>query len=112
MRQAGILAEGCLFALDHHLERLEQDHLQANLLATGLDHGALRVNHPVETNIVIMDVAGAGNDLLLLQHLKNSGVLALGFGPGRVRLIPNLDTSDADAHRVLDVLNSFAGEVN
>ncbi len=112
MRQAGILAAACIYALDHHLERLVEDHQQANLLATGLDHPALRVNHPVETNIVIMDVAGVGNDQSLLKHLTDNGVLGVGFGPGRVRLIPNLDTSNADVQRVLDVLNSFAGEVN
>jgi len=112
MRQAGILAAGCLFALDNQLERLAEDHLHATVLATGLDHPALKVNHPVDTNIVIMDVAGSGADQALLSHLKGNGVLAVGFGPGRVRLIPNLDTSAADVQRVLEVLNSFSGEMN
>ncbi len=111
MRQAGILASACLFALDYHLERLAEDHEQARQLATGLDHKALKVNHLVDTNIVIMDVAGEGNDQLLLAHLKDHGIWGVGFGPGRVRLIPNLDTAAADVRRVLDVLNSFSGEV-
>ncbi len=112
MRQAGILAAGCLYALKHQLDRIAEDHHHATLLATGLDHPALKVNHPVETNIVIMDVAGPGTDQGLLQHLKDNGVWAVGFGPGRVRLIPNLDTTGQDVQRVLDVLNSFAGEMN
>lgn len=112
MRQGGILAAGCLYALENNLDRLAEDHHHATLLATGLDHPALKVNHPVDTNIVIMDVTGAGADQALLNHLKNNGILAVGFGPGRVRLIPNLDTPTKDVQRVLDVLNSFAGEIN
>ncbi len=112
MRQAGILAAGCLFGLENNMERLAEDHQHAALLATGLDHTALKVNHPVDTNIVIMDVAGPGGDQALLNHLEHNGILAVGFGPGRVRLIPNLDTSGDDVRRVLDVLNSFAGELN
>ena len=60
MRQAGILAAACLYALDHHLERLAEDHAHAAMIARGLDHPDLKVNHPVETNIVILDVAGRG----------------------------------------------------
>jgi len=112
MRQAGILAAGCLYALENNLDRLAEDHHHAKMLATELDHPALKVNHPVDTNIVIMDVAGPGADQALLNHLENNGILALGFGPGRVRLIPNLDTSVEDVRQVLEVLNSFAGELN
>lgn len=112
MRQAGILAAACLYALDNQLDRLSEDHHHASMLATKLDHPALKVNHPVDTNIVIMDVTGPGADLALLNHLNNNGILALGFGPGRVRLIPNLETSTKDVRRVLDVLNSFSGEQN
>lgn len=112
MRQAGILAAGCLYALQHQMDRLVEDHHHATVLATGLDHPALKVNHPVDTNIVIMDVAGGGADEALLGHLEGNGVLAVGFGPGRVRLIPNLNTSGDDVQRVLDVLNSFTGELN
>ena len=112
MRQAGILAAGCLYALNNQMQRLAEDHQHAAALATGLDHPALKVNHPVDTNIVIMDVTGLGADQALLSHLKENGVLAVGFGPGRVRFIPNLNTSTADVKRVLGVLNSFSGEVN
>ncbi len=112
MRQVGILAAGCLYALENQLDRLAEDHHHATVLATGLDHPALRVNHPVDTNIVIMDVKGPGADQALVEHLKENNVLAMGFGPGRVRLIPNLNTSAKDVQQVLDVLNSFSGELN
>ncbi len=109
MRQAGILAAACLYALDHHLARLAEDHEHARALAAGLDHPALKVNHPVDTNIVIIDVAGSGGDEALLSHLESNGVLAVGFGPGRVRLVPHLEQSTADIGRAVEVLNSFAG---
>jgi threonine aldolase len=110
MRQAGILAAACLHALDHHLARLEKDHEHARALAAGLDHPALKVNHPVDTNIVIIDVAGPGEDEVLLSHLESRGVLAVGFGPGRVRLVPHLEHSAADIDRAVAALNSFAGD--
>jgi threonine aldolase len=109
MRQAGILAAACLYALDHHVERLADDHAHARALAAGLDHPALKVNHPVETNIVIIDVAGPGQDDALLAHLAACGVLGVGFGPGRVRLMPHLEHTAADVERAVAALNSFAG---
>jgi len=109
MRQAGILAAGCLHALEFHLDRLAEDHDHAGLLASGLDNPALKVNHPVDTNIVIMDVAGQGADVALLEHLSSAGIRGVGFGPGRVRLIPHLGISHADVLRVVEVLNDFPG---
>jgi threonine aldolase len=109
MRQAGLLAAACLHALDHHLERLAEDHAAARALADGLANPALAVNHPVETNIVIIDVAGPGADTVLLDHLERHGVLGVGFGPGRVRLVPNLDTPPDGIERALAALNGFAG---
>ena len=107
MRQAGILAAACLYALDNNLERLAEDHAHARLIAEGLDHSALKVNHPVDSNIVIIDVEGPGRDQALLDHLEAEGVLGVGFGPGRVRLIPNLDTSGDDVRVALAAVNSF-----
>lgn len=109
MRQAGVLAAACLYALDHNLVRLAEDHAAARQLATGLDNPHLNVNHPVDTNIVIMDVDGPGGDAALLAHLQAAGVLAVGFGPGRVRLVPNLDTPPAAVTAVVAALNRFPG---
>jgi threonine aldolase len=67
----------------------------------------LAVNHPVETNIVIVTVAAKDEDAALLAHLEAEGVLAVGFGPGRVRLIPNLDTSPSDVEQAVVALNSW-----
>lgn len=112
MRQAGILAAACLYALDHHLDRLRDDHENAALLAAGLDHPGLTVDHPVQTNIVIVTVAGTGGDKALLAHLEAQGILAVGFGPGRVRLIPHLAHTRADVERALAALNSWPDSSN
>jgi threonine aldolase len=107
MRQVGILAAACLYALAHHLERLAEDHLHARCLATGLAHPALAIHHPVETNIVVVDVEPPATAEMLLAHLEACGVLAVGFGPGRVRLVPHLGISRDDVDAALAALNSF-----
>nr|MEE4268572.1 GntG family PLP-dependent aldolase [Candidatus Krumholzibacteria bacterium] len=112
MRQAGYLAAACLFALDHHVARLADDHAFARSLASGLASSRLAVNHPVDTNIVIFDVDAPGGEHSLVTHLERQGVLAVGFGAGRVRLIPHLDTPLAAREHVLNALNSFTGEVS
>ncbi len=109
MRQVGILAEGCRYALAHHLPRLAQDHARARRLVSELKHPLLRRAHPVESNIVILRVAPPATAVDLLAHLRERGVLGVGFGPGRVRLIPHLDVSDADIDATIAALNDFPG---
>ncbi len=111
MRQSGLLAAACLHALDHHLERLATDHAHARRLATELDSPLLSVDHPVETNIVMIDVAAPGTAPGLAAHLADHGILAIGMGTGRVRLIPNLQTGAADIDATVAALNAYRGEV-
>jgi threonine aldolase len=93
MRQAGVLAAAALHALDHHIDRLADDHANARRLAEGLQglDGVL-VEAP-QTNMVFVDVAAdraQGLVALLAQH----GVLATGLY--RLRLVTHLDVSTAD----------------
>ena len=110
MRQSGLLAAACLYALEHHLPRLAEDHAHARRLVDGLDNDLLAVNHPVDTNIVMVDVASPGTAPGLLDHLASHGVTALSLGPGRVRLIPNLGVDDQAMTVVLAALNSYGDE--
>jgi threonine aldolase len=107
MRQAGILAAACLHALEHHLERLAEDHAHARRLAESLAHPQLAVNHPVETNIVIIDVRPPATPEGLLVHLRGAGVLGVGFGPGRVRLVPHLGVDPQQIEAVVAALAAF-----
>jgi threonine aldolase len=104
MRQAGILAAACIHALDHHIERLAEDHENASVLAMGLAKiPQLSVTMP-QTNIVFVDVREV--DVAALQaHLAGRGINAI-VG-ARTRLVTHLDVSPTDIARVLDEFNQF-----
>ncbi len=109
MRQSGLLAAACLHALDHHLARLADDHAHARRVRDELDNPLLGVNHPVDTNIVMVDVAAPGDGAGLVAFLAAHDVLALALGPARVRLIPNLGVDAAGMDRAIAALNSYRG---
>jgi len=99
MRQAGIVAAGALWALDHNVERLAEDHANARLLAEGLAQidGVTIDPATVETNIVIFDVDGAAG---LVERLAADGVELSCLG-GRVRAVTHLDVDHAGIDRAL-----------
>ena len=97
MRQAGIAAAGCLYALDHHVDRLAEDHEHARLLARGLaaiDGVRVRTPEP-ETNMVFFDVEGLGlSNEQFLSRLDRQGV-RMGAAAGAIRAVTHLDVSRA-----------------
>jgi threonine aldolase len=103
MRQAGVLAAAALHALEHHVERLAQDHDHAARLAAGLQ-GLPGVSvAPPQTNIVFVDVAppkAAG----LVERLKAAGLLCTGLY--RIRLVTHLDVSRDDVERAIPILRA------
>ena len=103
MRQAGILAAGALYALDHHVDRLAEDHLHASLLAQGLAAiPGMRLDPAqVETNMIFTDLPCLAADGV--SRLKDVGVLinAEGSSPTAVRLVCHLDISRSDVDEVL-----------
>lgn len=107
MRQAGILAAAALYALDHHLDRLAEDHANAKRLAAGLaeiPHITL-MPIPVETNIIIFDISREwGTAAQLSQILKEHHVLILPTAPQRLRAVTHLDVSAADVEAALQVI--------
>ena len=107
MRQAGILAAGASFALDHHVARLAQDHALARSLAEGLAGIEGLVVEPPQTNIVFVDLEGAARERSaeLLAHLKNQGVLATGLY--RLRFVTHLDVDAAGVARATSVIRQF-----
>jgi len=107
MRQAGILTAACLHALDHVLPRLGDDHRRARRLVEGLDNPAVTLDHDVETNIVIYRTAREDR---LLAHLEEHGVMGIGFGRGRVRLVTHLMIDDDHVETALGALNSYVEE--
>ncbi|MFN8189739.1 MAG: GntG family PLP-dependent aldolase [Nocardioidaceae bacterium] len=97
MRQVGILAAAGLYALDHHIDRLAEDHEHARLLAEagGVDPAT------VETNIVVLERADAPG---FVAAAAERGVRVSTVGPTTVRLVTHLDVSRADAHAAAQVL--------
>jgi threonine aldolase len=107
MRQAGVLAAAASYALDHHVERMAEDHRHARVLAQAVaDTPGLRLNPPdVETNLVWFDV---DRDLAtakeLAAALKQRGILIHVSGPQRVRACTHLDVSAAQAERAAEMI--------
>jgi threonine aldolase len=106
LRQSGILAAGCLHALDHHVERLAEDHENARLLAEGLSGlPGIRLDpETVETNIVIFEVDDAA---LLVSRLEGE-VDVSAFAATRVRAVTHLDVDRADIGRALEAFAAAA----
>jgi threonine aldolase len=93
MRQAGICAAACTYALDHHVERLADDHANARALARGLSQiNGMEVQQP-ETNLVFFKPAGAGvTGDKMVEGLRERGVL-LAMMDGRIRACTHLDVT-------------------
>ena len=104
LRQAGLLAAAALYALDHHVERLTEDHALARRLADGLASiPGITVTAP-DTNIVFAEVAG-GRAEALLAHLKQHGVLATGLIG--LRFVTHLDVDAAGVDRAIAATREF-----
>jgi threonine aldolase len=108
MRQAGIIAAGGVFALRHHLHRLEQDHANAAFLARGLAElsGISLDPDAVQTNIVIFDVAGTNMSAeeFAGRMYDDHGVRFSTLGPTTVRGVTHLDVSRQDVEVALDAV--------
>ena len=104
MRQAGILAAAGLYALEHNVERLAEDHENAARLAKGLsDIAEIRVNTP-ETNMVFADIP-TGRCSLLEHALGREGILAT-VEP-QMRMVLHLDVTRADVERITAAFKEF-----
>ncbi|HZZ94507.1 MAG TPA: low-specificity L-threonine aldolase [Usitatibacter sp.] len=103
MRQAGILAAAGLHALEHNVERLAEDHANAERLAKGLAATGLKVE-PVQTNMVFASIPRE-SVAPLKAHLESQGIVAL-VGP-RIRLVTHLDVDAAGINRAVAAFASF-----
>jgi threonine aldolase len=104
MRQAGVVAAAAIYALDHHVDRLADDHALAARLAEGLQGLPGLTVEPPQTNIVFADLAGeraAG----LMDHLKSRGVLATGLY--RLRFVTHLDVDAEGVDRAVAAMREY-----
>jgi threonine aldolase len=114
MRQAGLLAAACLYALDHHVDRLAEDHRRARVLAEliaripgfALDPAAVR------TNIVFFEVeVPAADATSVVRAAAERGVRLSAYGPRTVRAVTHLDVDDTGIERAAAALEALAGAV-
>lgn len=109
MRQAGFLAAAGLYALEHHIDRLADDHGRAAQTAALLaDRPWIAEVLPVETNLVILRLQPGVRAQAILDHLDPLGIRASSMGPDLVRFVYHLDVPETAPQQVAHALQSFA----
>jgi threonine aldolase len=107
MRQAGIVAAAGLYALDHHVERLADDHARARRLAEGLHDAGVPIDlEQVETNFVQIDLAPLELPRAeALDRLRGAGVgLSATIHPTVIRAVVHLGVTDGDIDRAVELV--------
>jgi threonine aldolase len=107
MRQSGVLAAAGLHALEHHVERLAEDHVNARLIGDRLSGctGVAIDLDALETNILVFSLRdGAPDAATVVARAAERGVQVLAFGPRTIRAVTHLDVSRADCEHAADVL--------
>ncbi len=111
MRQVGVLAAAALYALDHNVARLEDDHNRARRLGEAFSRvPGVGLAAPVETNIVVLTLDPSAHRVDdFLSQLEQHQISGVAFGANRVRFVTHLHISDEDIARVESVVANLAG---
>jgi len=108
MRQAGFLAAAGIYALQHQVERLAEDHHHARVLAHALNSCSFVASvFPVETNIIIFEVAPPHTAAAIVARLQENQVLAYAIAPQQVRLVLHHDITAAMVERTLEIIRGL-----
>ena len=107
MRQAGILAAACLYALDNNIDRLEEDHRRTRVLAEAINQidGFEVEMHTVETNMVYFQSKVPATQVM--EQLQASGIDVMDIQPHACRIVVHLHITDEDIQRILDTFAAF-----
>jgi threonine aldolase len=112
MRQAGYLAAAGLYALEHQVIRLKEDHEHAQMLASALASVPYVTQiKPVQTNIVIFDLAPSVQPAAYLAYLAEHEVKASAFGPQTIRMVTHLDVNRAMIAHTVDVVERYGSKI-
>ncbi len=107
MRQSGYLSAACGYALDHHIDRLKEDHARAKKLSEAISRQPYVASVlPVATNIVIFSLQGISVQRFV-ETLAASGIKVAGFGKKEIRMVTHLDFTEAMLSETLEVLNQI-----
>ena len=113
LRQSGIVAAAAIYALEHNVARLQDDHANAGQLATGLASiEGIRIDvERVKSNLVFFEIeAGLGLAIQLAGALKEQGVLIGPMGGQRMRAVTHLDVTTADVAKTIEVIRQCIGQ--
>lgn len=108
MRQAGYLAAAGIYALEHNVERLAEDHEHAKKIAEALiKKDFVGAMYPVETNILIFEVLKNYTATGLCERLKQDNILCLPISPTQVRMVTHLDITPVMVQNLISVIESL-----
>ena len=108
MRQVGYLAAAADYALDNHLVRLADDHKRAKQLGEALKNSSLiKKVEPIETNIVIFNVADGVDENKFVAKLEEKNILLISMGEGKLRMVTHLDFTEAMLQRTIAEIESL-----
>lgn len=106
MRQAGIIAAGGLYALQHNITRLKEDHRRASELGSALlSMEWVESIVPVETNIVVAELGASIEVNKVVRGLKDQGILVMPFGGQSIRMVTHLNIENDDIQKVIKALS-------
>lgn len=108
MRQVGYLAAAGLYALDHHIDRLKQDHNKAKEIGEVLGNlSQIKTVEPIETNIIIFELDPDVNETVFVQNLAKNNIHIIGMGGGKLRIVTHLNYTDAMHEKLLSILTNL-----
>jgi threonine aldolase len=110
MRQGGYLAAACIYALDHNIQRLSEDHKKASRLAMALEElkAVKKVIIP-ETNIILFDIDPKKGIEYYLNLFEQDGLLAVPFGENRIRMVTHKDVNQIQVDTAIQILQKACG---
>ncbi|MDX1603070.1 MAG: GntG family PLP-dependent aldolase [Salinimicrobium sediminis] len=108
MRQIGFMAAAGIYALDHHVERLAEDHRSASELGKTLrEQDYVAEVEPVETNIVIFYLKNSSDEADFMEALKKENIRISNMGQGKLRIVTHLDYPEEMHDRFMEVLRKI-----
>jgi threonine aldolase len=109
MRQVGFMAAAAIYALDHHVDRLEEDHRRASEISSMLSQmNYVRKVEPTETNIVIFYLDESLSEEKFMRDLNENDVLISDMGHGKLRIVTHLDYTEEMHQSFLKTLQQYA----
>ena len=108
MRQAGFMAAAGIYALEHHIDRLADDHRHATQIAAALQKKEFVENIlPVETNIIIFGVGSSYCAKTIATQFKEQGILAIAISANQLRFVTHLDISPEMVDQTIRVIENL-----